>query len=217
MGDEASNRSVGTSDAGDGAAGGAGEQSPLRSRASFLKNWSWESLISLNERTCRRGGAEPGQNPQTYRDAESEWRQHHQTERTLLETLDWLRAFHRQAPFLYFNGNTFADVARTLVDTLFADLPASRRRESASLAAHYVAGVLDQESMISGLETLLQAADFHVGDRVRTAKGSTQGVVKRVLSDGRIVWLPNRGRRELLALPESLQRDSKDNRGGRES
>ena len=59
--------------------------------------------------------------------------------------------------------------------------------------------------------------NFHVGDRVRTAKGSTQGVVNRVLSDGRIVWQPNRGRRELLALPESLQLDSKDNRGRRES
>jgi len=28
------------------------------------------------------------------------------------ETFDRLRAFHRKAPFLFFNGNTFAEIGR---------------------------------------------------------------------------------------------------------
>jgi hypothetical protein len=48
-----------------------------------------------------------------------------------------LRSFHRKAPFLFFNGNTFAELARTRTDALFAEFPRTRRREAASLAAHY--------------------------------------------------------------------------------
>lgn len=47
---------------------------------------------------------------------------------TLAETFDFLRSFHRRAPFLFFNGNTFADVGRQLTAVLFAELPSSRRR-----------------------------------------------------------------------------------------
>lgn len=36
-------------------------------------------------------------------------------------------------PFLFFNGNTFAEVARRTIDLLLADFPIGRRREAASL------------------------------------------------------------------------------------
>ena len=83
---------------------------------------------------------------------------------------------------------------------LFADLPLARRHDAASLAAHYVAGVLDRDSMTGGIEALSEAADFRPGDRVRTRKG----VVRRILTDGRIAWLPYGNKAELIALPESL-------------
>ncbi len=82
-------------------------------------------------------------------------------------------------------------------------------READSLAAHYVAGVLDRESMVSGINSLLEAANFKPGDRVKTLKGSLHGVVRKVLPDGRIVWRPNASDTELTALPESLLRQPK--------
>lgn len=123
---------------------------------------------------------------------------------SLLETLDLLRTFHRKAPFLFFNGNTFATISRTIVDTIFADLPTGRRREAASLAAHFVAGVLDRETMAAGIEALCEVAEFRPGDRVRTLRGSLHGTVKRVIEDGRVAWQPDNGGAELVALPESL-------------
>jgi hypothetical protein len=55
------------------------------------------------------------------------------------DTLDFLRACHRRAPFLFFNGNTFADIGRTFSDYLFAELPSQRRRQATSAVAHFIA------------------------------------------------------------------------------
>src|SRR5262249_32815050 len=126
-----------------------------------------------------------------------------------LETLDWLRSYHRKAPFLFFNGNTFAEIARTLTDALFAEFPRGRRREAASLAAHFVAGVLDREPVVQGICSLAEAAEFKPGDRVRTLKGSLRGVVRKILPDGRVAWKPDNDDAELMALPESLLREKK--------
>lgn len=106
---------------------------------------------------------------------------------TLAEAFDTLREFHKRAPFLFFNGNTFAD------------LPTARLREATSATAHYIAGVLDRESMMQMVASLCAVADLVPGVRVKTLRGSTQGMVLRVLDDGR-----TDGGTELIALPETL-------------
>ena len=125
---------------------------------------------------------------------------------TLAEVFDFLRAFHRRAPFLFFNGNTFADSGRQLAVVLFADLPLARRRECVSAVGHYIAGVLDRESLVAVVEELCAAFDFQPGDRVMTLRGSARGVVVRLVPDGRVLWRPDGGGMELLALPESLRK-----------
>lgn len=125
---------------------------------------------------------------------------------TLGEALDFLFQCHRGAPFLFFNGNTFGEIARRIVDAVFIEFPLARRREAASLAAHYVAGVLDYQSMESGLSALAELAAFQPGDRVKTFRGSLSGTIVRVLEDGRVVWRADSGV-ELTALPESLIRE----------
>lgn len=120
------------------------------------------------------------------------------------ETFDRLRAFHRKAPFLFFNGNTFASMGRELSFALFSDLVPGRKREVGSAVAHYIAGVLDREAMVQIIETLSQSADFKPGDRVKTLRGSKHGVIVRLLDDGRVVWQPDGTDSELTGLPESL-------------
>ncbi len=66
---------------------------------------------------------------------------------TLLEICDFLRSFHRWAPVLLFNGNTFACTGREMCLALFSDLPSGRRRAWASAVAHCIAGVLDWDRM----------------------------------------------------------------------
>ncbi len=207
MSDDTPLRSRERNHAGDGVGRSRGEPAPLQGRAAFLANWSWQSVVRINERLCGGGRAQHGKNSETHAGCEKEWSGGCNAERSLPETLDWLRSFHRQAPFFFFNGNTFAEIARTLTDALFAEFPLARRRESASLAAHFVAGVLDREPLLSGLSSLVESADFKSGDRVRTLKNSLHGVVKKNLPDGRILWLPDGRENELLALPETLLKE----------
>jgi len=98
-------------------------------------------------------------------------------------------------------------VGRQLAAALFADLPAGRRREIISAVAHCIAGVLDFEMMVEVVQSLCESAEFKPGDRIKTLRGSSRGVILRLLSDGRVAWRPDGSRSELLALPESLLRD----------
>jgi hypothetical protein len=193
--------------------GGPGEQSPLQARAAFLKNRSWELIIGLNRGACARGGAQHGQNSESYAAVEAEWRQKQTEIHSLAETIEFLRQCHRRAPFLFFNGNTFADVGRTIVDLIFAELSTGRRREVMSAVAHYIAGVLPWEAMEEIVESLSAASNWKPGDRVKTLRGSLHGKILRILKDGRIVWQPDGMTSELTALPESLCADKKAKRG----
>jgi hypothetical protein len=209
MSDEAANRSARKTDSGTGSGGRGGEHSPLQARAAFIENWGWESVVGFNQGACERGKAQHGHNSETHEKVRAEWEETRRQTLTLLETLDFLFRCHRSAPFLFFNGNTFAEIGRRLIDVLFADLVRGRRREAASLAAHYIAGVLNRDAMVAGVEALAQAADVEPGDQVRTLKGSLRGVVKKILPDGRVAWLPDGNTSELIALPESLLKERK--------
>jgi transcription elongation factor len=75
-----------------------------------------------------------------------------------------------------------------------------------SAVAHYIAGVLDRESMVQIVESLFEVASFQPGDKVKTLRGTTHGTIIRLLEDGRVMWRPDGTHSELIALPESLTR-----------
>jgi len=207
MSDEAAIGSAGASKRRGHPGGSPGEQSPLQTRAAFLKNRSWELVIGLNRGACARGGAQHGFNQETQSACASQWAEKQRQVLTLAETIEFLRQCHRRAPFLFFNGNTFADVARQITAAVFADLPTGRRREVMSVIAHYIAGVLPWDAMVGIVESLAESAAWKAGDRVKTLRGSLHGVVVRILADGRIVWKPDAAADDLTALPESLCRE----------
>ena len=213
MGNETAIGSAGTPDRRGHSRGGAGEQSPLQARAQFLKNRSWELVISLNRGACQRGRAQHGINSEAAGSSAQDWETIRTEVLRLDETFDRLRSFHQKAPFLFFNGNTFATIARELSFALFSDLAAVRRREIGSAAAHYVAGVLDRESMVAIVEGLCESSNLKLGDRVKTLRGSSHGVVVGLAGDGRVLWRPDGTQSELSALPESLLVEKKGRKG----
>jgi len=204
MPDEAAPGSAGTSHRRGHSESSGGLSSPLQTRAQFLKNWDWQSIIGINKGACERTRAQHGINSETGSACSQEWQELQRQTLTLAETLDCLRAFHKKAPFFFFNGNTFATIGRELTLALFRDLPIVRRRETSSAVAHYIAGVLDRDSMVEIVESLFKTAEWKVGDRVRTLRGTTRGVIQEVLFDGRIAWQPDGSHSHLIALPESL-------------
>jgi len=206
--DEAAPGSAGADDPRGYRGAGGEERSPLQTRAAFLKNWSWESVAGINQRACARGGAQHGANSETGTACSQRWEEIRHQELTLPEIYDQLRGFHRSAPFLFLNGNTFSSIGRELSLAVFSDLSPVRKRELSSAVAHYIAGVLDRESMISAVESLCESASFAPGDRVQTLRGSTAGKVVKILEDGRVVWKPDGMDGELIGLPEGLKKKS---------
>src|SRR5258708_141933 len=205
MPDETASRPAETPDGGGHRGGDCGEKSPIQARAAFFANWSWELVIGFNRTACARGRAQHGLSRETEGACRTDWENERTREVTLGEALDFLRSFHKRAPFLFFNGNTFADSGRRICEAIFADLPAVRRRAIASAVGHYIAGVLDRGWMVQVIESLWRVAQLGPGDRVRTLKGTLHGVITRVLEDGRVAWKPDGAASELIALPESLE------------
>jgi hypothetical protein len=204
MSNETETGPAGASDRG-GHSGSGGEfSSPFQARAQFFKNWSWESIIGINRRACERGRAQHGLNSEAAGSCATRWETCRGQALTLGEALETLRQFHRAAPFLFFNGNTFAFIARELSFAIFSDAPATRKREMASAIAHYVSGVLDRQPMVELVEGLWMQSNLNPGDRVKSLRGSMAGVAIRILSDGRIVWQPDGSGSELIASSDSL-------------
>jgi hypothetical protein len=208
MSDETEIGPAGATDRPGHTGGSAGEQSPLQARAAFLKNRSWELVVGLNRGACARGGAQHGFNRETQETCRREWEATQPQVLTLDETLAFLRQCHRRAPFLFFNGNTFADIGRQIAAAIFAELPHGRLREVISAVAHFIAGVLDHETLVRVANELSTSASLQPGDRVKTLRGSMHGTILRVLPDGRVVWRADSGA-ELTGLPESLIREQK--------
>jgi hypothetical protein len=209
MGDETAIGPAGTPDGGGHSRGSRGKPAPLQSRAMFLQNWDWSSVTQINGGLCERGRAQRGINKETHAALAAEWEKQRASELTLLDTFRFLKSCHRRAPFLFFNGNTFAEIGRALANALFSDLSFHRRKEASSAVAHFITGVLDEDMMIDVVETLSAAADWKPGDRVKTLRGSLHGKILRILEDGRLVWQPDGMDSELIALPESLCVDEK--------
>ena len=84
MPDETTHRPAEIRDAGGGDAGGIGPDSPLQTRAAFLANWRWESVVGHNRGVCARGGAQHGANPESHAVIEAEWERFRAVEATQL-------------------------------------------------------------------------------------------------------------------------------------
>ena len=207
MNDETAIGSAEAPDGGGHPRRGRSQSTPLQSRANFLQNWDWASVTQIHDGLCDRGRAQRGPNPETHAAVAQEWEKRRASSLTLLETFQFLKSCHRRAPFLFYNGNTFAEIGRALTNALFASLTFHRRKEASSAVAHFITGVLEQELLIAAIDSLSEITDWKPGDRVKTLRGSLHGKILRILENGNIIWQPHNTDSELTALPENLCRD----------
>jgi hypothetical protein len=105
-----------------------------------------------------------------------------------------------------FNGNTFAELGRGLSYALFADLAVARKKQIASLVAHFIAGVLDENAMLGGLNDLIALESFQVGDRVGTLRKSVSGTIVKIKDVGSIMWKTDGTGMLWTGTPQSLIR-----------
>jgi hypothetical protein len=111
-------------------------------RTAWLEAFTWELVIAANAALCRAKGALHQRTSDGYEPARKLWESRHQQALWLDEAVDLCRQCHRRAPFCNFNGNTFAAIARQLIQRL--RLPADEAHIVRSWAGHIVAGTADE-------------------------------------------------------------------------
>ena len=176
-------------------------KSPLAAQAAFLKDWSWELVVSLNRGACEQGAAQHGFNRETLVATASEWADRHQQEFSFFELVEFLQQCHRSNPFLFLNEHTFAEIGRQVATAHFAEIPKARRREIAGTLGDHILGLVERDAVVEIVASLWSAVELRVGDRVKTLRGSLTGVVREVLADGRVVWQPAGSKLELISPP----------------
>ncbi len=131
-------------------------------KRAWLELFDWELVTATNAALCRPKKAlhQPTRDGHTRTWALGE--KTHRREMFLDEAVDLCRQCHRLAPFCNFNGNTFAAIARSLVDNL--KLPPDELHVVRSLAGHIVAGT---------------AADVEVGQFLNFSRSVTVDRIKK--------------------------------------
>lgn len=204
---EASHRSSKTGDPGGCHRDGTLDASPLQCRACFLKNWEWTSVTNFNRRFCEGTTAVHGISSETHHALKTEWETQRSSEISFQEALAFLRHCHRSAPFLNFNGNTFAAIGAAMTTSLVSDYDASRGRLLVSAVGHYIAGTLNEEALTAMFESMSSQTLLKEGMSVKTLKGSLKGVVIGFTTAGNVIWQPEGMKNPLTATPESLLED----------
>ena len=109
----------------------------------WLTEVPWDLVIFQNASLCEQKNALHKPTSDGYEATQALWESAHQQPMTLMEVVDLCRRCHRMAPFCFYNGNTFAAIARSMVEHL--GLSGSETAALRSLAGHIVAGVATPE------------------------------------------------------------------------
>lgn len=97
----------------------------------------WEDLEKRNAELCRKAGYQHGTTSDGYHSAKTLFSENKAKDALPLpEVVDLFRELHRRQPFLFLNGNTFADTGRDIVTWACESVNAEIR----SRVGHHIAG-----------------------------------------------------------------------------
>jgi hypothetical protein len=111
----------------------------------WLADVPWELVVWQNSQLCEARKAHHGPTSDGYELCRTLWDAERLKPMSLDQMVDLCRKCHRLAPFTNYNGNTFAAIARAIVDGL--DISGPTAAIARSLAGHIVAGVASDEEV----------------------------------------------------------------------
>ena len=79
--------------------------------------------MTINAGLCQEKKALHKSTSDGYEPARKLWEKSRGRELTLRDALDLCRRCHKLAPFCFYNGNTFAEIGRTLIQDLLRRMP----------------------------------------------------------------------------------------------
>lgn len=111
-------------------------------KRAWLELFDWEFVTATNAALCQPKKALHQPTSDGHDRTRQLWEENHKRDMFLDEAVDLCRQCYRLAPFCNFNGNTFAAIARSLVDKL--KLKADRAHAIRTLVGHVVAGTASE-------------------------------------------------------------------------
>ena len=114
----------------------------------------WESVQTLNQALCQAQKAEYRTNAKAFAAVAARWELAASRTLGLVETLDLIRECRAALPFTFNNGNTFAAIAKTLVDDWLKTLPPIEAQIMRTTVCHFVAGQIDRKELLQVLKHL---------------------------------------------------------------
>jgi hypothetical protein len=112
----------------------------LKSQEKWLAATSWEAVVAINQELCKGDKNSPHRPGKGADSVKKQWEINMARGMTFREMVDFFRQCHDQAPFAFFNGNTFAQVLREVMKRLAGSLPTHEAKMLESSVTHYVAG-----------------------------------------------------------------------------
>jgi hypothetical protein len=110
----------------------------------WLGEFPWHGVVTLNEHLCAAKHALHKPTSDGYDEARLLWESSYSKDVGLDEAVELCRKCHRIAPFCFFNGNTFAAIARTCVASA-SGLTSSDQYLLKNVVGHIVAGTATAE------------------------------------------------------------------------
>src|ERR1700722_12258502 len=104
----------------------------------WLASFDWEIVTEINRGLCSQKNALHKPTSDGHEPAKILWEKNQFAELSLTDALQVCLQCHRLPPFCFYNGNTFAAIARDLIEEL--QLAANTSFILRSIAGHIVAG-----------------------------------------------------------------------------
>src|SRR3954469_17289565 len=112
----------------------------------FTSLLSWEEVQAMNELLCKQQSTGFHTN-QSLETARKVWMEAVRKNVSLKDVLELCRRCHEMAPFTFNNGNTFAGVARKLIEDWVKTLPPVEGQIVNNTIGHYVAGMISRKEL----------------------------------------------------------------------
>jgi hypothetical protein len=114
----------------------------------------WESVQTLNQALCHAQKAQYATNAKSFASVGVRWQNAVPRTSGLVEVLDLIRECREALPFTLNNGNTFAAIAKTLVDDWIKSLAPIEAQIVRTTVCHYVAGQVGRKELLQVLQHL---------------------------------------------------------------
>ena len=106
----------------------------------WLAAFEWDFVTEINRGLCKQKNALHKPTSDGHAPAKRLWEKNQNKQIALTDALEICLKCHRLAPFCFYNGNTFAAIARDFISELSPKPSADKLHILRSIAGHIVAG-----------------------------------------------------------------------------